>query len=68
MSVETVYIVSTDMTTGPTGHTNGGREMFGALIQVVCGVALIALGNVVVGSVVLAGAGLTAAMSGGEDE
>jgi hypothetical protein len=42
--------------------------MFGALIQVVCGVALIALGNVVVGSVILAGAGLTAVMSGSEDE
>ncbi|WP_439628905.1 hypothetical protein [Gemmata sp.] len=43
--------------------------MFGALIQVACGLVLLALGSVVTGSVVLAGAGLTAAMSGtGDDE
>lgn len=44
--------------------------MFGALIQAACGVALMLAGCVVVGSVVLAGAGVTAALSGtgGEDE
>lgn len=43
--------------------------MFGFLIQAVCGLALIATGSVVVGSVILAGAGLTAAMSrAGEDD
>lgn len=42
--------------------------MFSFLIQAVCGLALIALGNVIVGSVILAGAGLTAAMSGTSDD
>ncbi|WP_439627431.1 hypothetical protein [Gemmata sp.] len=43
--------------------------MFGYLTMTVCGLVQMALGNVVTGSVFLAGAGLWAATSGtGDDE
>jgi hypothetical protein len=42
--------------------------MFGYLTIAVCGFALLALGNVVLGCVMLAGAGLTAAMSGHDED
>ncbi|WP_439631450.1 hypothetical protein [Gemmata sp.] len=42
--------------------------MFGYLTMTVCGVVLLVLGNVVVGSVMLAGAGVWAATSGTGDD
>ncbi|WP_439628823.1 hypothetical protein [Gemmata sp.] len=42
--------------------------MYGALIQAACGVVLMATGFWVVGCVILAGAGVTAAMSGPDDD
>jgi hypothetical protein len=48
--------------------TTRGVAMYGALIQAVCGVVLMLTGCVVVGSVILAGAGVTVAMSGTDDD